>query len=135
MPLVVPVGFAAEAILFSEALQQYRDLLEPGSPVLLGLTAEAQGDEIRARIQTAEPLDRAASRLPTALRITIDDEKALASLSGALNERGDGEVSIILQLEGGAREVEVKVPGGFRATPQVAGILRTLPGVLAVEHA
>ncbi len=40
-----------EAVIFAEGLQQYRDQLEPGSPVLLGLTAEAQGDEVRARIQ------------------------------------------------------------------------------------
>ena len=124
-----------EAIIFQEGLNQYRDTLEPGQAVILMVQGQVEGEDLRLRIQTAEPLDRAASRLPTALRITIDDEKALASLSGALNERGDGEVSIILQLEGGAREVEVKVPGGFRATPQVAGILRTLPGVLAVEHA
>src|SRR5215813_10519694 len=35
-----------EAVIFAEGLQQYRDLLEPGSPVLLQMTAEAQGDEV-----------------------------------------------------------------------------------------
>src|SRR4029077_4540830 len=38
-----------EAVIFAEGLQQYRDLLEPGSPVLLQMSAEAQGDEVRAR--------------------------------------------------------------------------------------
>ena len=124
-----------EAIIFQEGLNQYRDTLEPGQAVILVVQGQVEGEDIRLRIQTAEPLDRAASRLPTALRVTIDDEKALASVSGELKERGDGEVSIIIQLEGGAREVELKLPGGYRATPQVAGMLRTLPGVLAVEHA
>ncbi len=49
-----------EAILFAEALAQYRDLLEPGTAVLLFLTAEVQADEVRARIQSVEPLDEAA---------------------------------------------------------------------------
>jgi len=39
-----------EAVIFQEGLTQYRDLLEPGSAVLLFLTAEAQGDDVRARI-------------------------------------------------------------------------------------
>ena len=47
-----------EAVLFAEGLAQYRDLLEPGTAVLLFLTAEVQGDEVRARIQSVEPLDR-----------------------------------------------------------------------------
>ena len=50
-----------EAVLFAEGLAQYRDLLEPGSAVLLFLTAEVQGDEVRARIQSVEPLDEAAA--------------------------------------------------------------------------
>ena len=46
-----------EAVIFSEGLAEYRDLLEPGNAVLLFLSAEVQGDEVRARIQSAEPLD------------------------------------------------------------------------------
>ena len=52
-----------EAVIFAEGLQQYRDLLEPGKAVLLQLGAELQGDEVRARIQTVEPLDKAAEKL------------------------------------------------------------------------
>ena len=52
-----------EAVLFAEGLAQYRDLLEPGTAVLLFLTAEVQGDEVRARIQSVEPLDQAAAKM------------------------------------------------------------------------
>ena len=48
-----------EAVIFSEGLAEHRDLLEPGTAVLLFLSAEVQGDEVRARIQSAEPLDAA----------------------------------------------------------------------------
>src|SRR4029079_1634083 len=49
-----------EAVIFQEGLTQYRDRLDAVSTVLLFLTAEAQGDDVRARIQTVEPLDQAA---------------------------------------------------------------------------
>jgi DNA polymerase-3 subunit alpha len=74
-----------EAILFAEGLQQYRDLLEPGKAVLLFLTAEALGDEVRARIQTVEPLDQAAAKLQRGLRVFLRDDKPLDAVSKRLD--------------------------------------------------
>jgi uncharacterized caspase-like protein len=51
-----------EAVLFSEGLAQYRDVLEPGSAVLMQIGAELQGEDVRARILHAEPLDDAAAK-------------------------------------------------------------------------
>ena len=39
-----------EAMMFSERLAQYRDVLEPGAAVLLQLGAELQGEDVRARV-------------------------------------------------------------------------------------
>jgi DNA polymerase-3 subunit alpha len=36
-------------------------------------------------------------------------------------------------LDEGAREVEVKLPGRYPATPQIAGLLRAVPGVIEVQ--
>src|SRR6476619_2782265 len=48
-----------EAVIFSEGLAEHRDLLEPGNAVLLFLSAEVQGDEVRARIHSVVTLDSA----------------------------------------------------------------------------
>ena len=121
-----------EAVLFAEGLQQYRDLLEPGSPVLLGLTAEAQGDEIRARIQSAEPLDAAAARLQKGLKVFLRDQGPLEPVAKRLEGKGDGEISMVLLLDGG-NEVEVKLPGRFKISPQIAGAIKAVPGVIEVQ--
>ena len=121
-----------EAIVFAEGLQLYRDILEPGAPVLLFLSAEAQGDEIRARIQSAEPLDQAASKLQKGLRVFLRDQAPLEPVAKRLDGKGDGEVSMVLQLGGGA-EVEVKLPGRFKVSPQIAGAIKAVPGVLDVQ--
>ena len=63
-----------EAVLFAEGLAQYRDLLEPGSAVLLFLTAEVQGDEVRARIQSVEPLDEAAAKMHKGVRVFLRNQ-------------------------------------------------------------
>ncbi len=84
-----------EAVIFAEGLQQYRDLLEPGAAVLLFLSAELQGEEVRARIQSVEPLDKAAEKLTQGLRVFMRSEAPLDSLMRRLETRGDGEVSVV----------------------------------------
>ena len=66
-----------EAVLFSEGLAQYREVLEPGAAVLLQLGAELQGEDVRARVLHAEPLDAAASKTQKGLRIFVKDTRSL----------------------------------------------------------
>ncbi len=134
-----------EAVIFAEGLARYRDLLEPGSPVLLQMTAEAQGDEVRARIQTVETLDRAAAKVQKGLRIFVRDEAPLDAVAKRLDKAGDrgegegqgegqggGEVNLIVML-GAGEEVEVKLPGRYKVSPQIAGAIKAVPGVVEVR--
>jgi DNA polymerase-3 subunit alpha len=128
-----------EAVIFSEGLAEHRDLLEPGTAVLLFLSAEVQGDEVRARIQSAEPLDEAAANLNKGLRVFLRNEapieavaKRLEPIARSAVANGDGEVSMVLMLEQGT-EVEVKLPGRFKVSPQIAGAIKAVPGVVLVE--
>jgi DNA polymerase-3 subunit alpha len=128
-----------EAIIFQEGLDQYRDLLEPGTAVLLFLSAEAQGDDVRARIQSAEPLDKAAAKLQKGLRVFVRDDKPLDAVSKRLEPApagrpavSDGEVNIVVLLGAGA-EVEMRLPGRYKVSPQIAGALKAVPGVVEVQ--
>ncbi|MDO9413388.1 MAG: DNA polymerase III subunit alpha [Pseudolabrys sp.] len=126
-----------EAVIFSEGLAEYRDLLEPGTAVLLVLSAEVQGDDVRARIQSAEPLDTAAANLQKGLRVFLRDATPLESVAKRLEvsprrQSGDGEVSVVLMLAQGT-EVEIKLPGRFKVSPQIAGAIKAVPGVEQVE--
>jgi DNA polymerase-3 subunit alpha len=126
-----------EAVIFSEGLAEYRELLEPGTAVLLVLSAEVQGDDVRARIQSAEPLDAAAANLQKGLRVFLRDHAPLEGLAkrleaSASRSGGDGEVSVVLMLRQGT-EVEVKLPGRFKVSPQIAGAIKAVPGVVQVE--
>jgi DNA polymerase-3 subunit alpha len=127
-----------EAVIFAEGLAEYRDLLDPGSAVLLFLSAEVQGDEVRARIQSAEPLDAAAANLQKGLRVFLRNQTPIEAVAKRLEPmrpgpaNGDGEVSVVLMLEKGT-EVEVKLPGRFKVSPQIAGAIKAVPGVVQVE--
>jgi DNA polymerase-3 subunit alpha len=153
MGLSDPTGHF-EAVLFSEGLAQYREVLEPGAAVLLQLGAELQGEDIRARVLHAEPLDDAAAKTQKGLRIFLRDTRPLdsiakrlsmpeaASNSGAARAPhakpaaapggSDGDVSLVLMLDLDT-EVELKLPGRFRVSPQIAGALKAVSGVVDVQ--
>src|SRR6476659_1208885 len=144
-----------EAVLFSEGLAQYRDVLEPGAAVLLQLGAELQGEDVRARVLHAEPLDEAAAKTQKGLRIFVRDTRPLDSIAKRLQMPeavpqggssrgnqirqvpapaggGDGDVSLVLMLDL-ETEVEMKLPGRFKVSPQVAGAIKAVSGVVDVQ--
>jgi DNA polymerase III subunit alpha len=122
-----------EAVIFSEGLQQYRDLLEPGCAVLLFVAAEVQADDVRVRIQSVELLDAAAKKMHRGLRVFVRSQAPLDGLLKRLEPKGDGEVSMILILEDGATEVEIRLPGRFKVSPQISGAIKAVPGVVDVQ--
>ena len=122
-----------EAILFQEGLNQYRDLLEKGACLLVNMQAHVEGEDIRARIVSVEPLDQAAARIQKGLRIFLRDPAPLVSIEQRLKGRGEGDVSLVL-MRGPGEEVEVKLPGKFPVNAAIAGALKAIPGIVAVEH-
>ncbi|WP_295806431.1 DNA polymerase III subunit alpha [uncultured Nitratireductor sp.] len=122
-----------EAVLFSEALAQYRDLLEAGSSVVVMVGAENRPEGVNLRIQGVQSLEEEACRMQKALRIYLRDPKPLAAISSQLTQRGDAQVSLVVIKEGGQGEIEVGLPNRYRISPQIAAAMRAVPGVVEVE--
>ena len=102
----------------------------------------------------AEPLDDAAAKTQKGLRIFVRDTKPLDSIAKRLNmpeaspqngaARGpqakpaaapngaDGDVSLVIMLDL-ETEVEMKLPGRFKVSPQIAGAIKAVSGVVDVQ--
>ena len=122
-----------EAILFAEGLGRFRDLLEPGKVVLLMVSATLDGDEVKPRIESVEPLDAAAARQKQDMRIFVRDGQPVNALVERLKQNGDAKVSVVIIVDQGGEEIEVELPGKRLVSPQIAGALRAVPGVVSVE--
>ncbi|MGI0524300.1 DNA polymerase III subunit alpha [Rhizobium giardinii] len=122
-----------EAVLFSEALNQYRDLLEPGKSLVMTVQAEERPEGIGLRIQTLQSLEERSLQLQKALRVYVRDSGPLRSVAAHLNTRGDGLVSFIVIKDNGQREIEVELSEKYRISAEIAAALRTAPGVIDVE--
>ena len=122
-----------EAVLFSEALAQYRDLLEPGKSLLITVQAEERPEGIGLRIQTAQSLEEKSVQMQKALRVYLRDSSPLRAVARHLNARGDGLVSFVVIKDDGQREIEVELTEKYRISPEIAAALKAAPGVLDVE--
>jgi DNA polymerase-3 subunit alpha len=139
-----PTGYF-EAVIFQEGLVQYQKLLEPGNAVLVQVGADAQGDEVRLRIYGVELLDDVAARNQRGLVVTVRPDVSVEQIAKRLANGGNGkpadakadgkgEVNIVVSLEEGLSEVEVKLPGRYPLSPQIAGNVRAIEGVLEVQE-
>ncbi|MDH3195490.1 MAG: DNA polymerase III subunit alpha, partial [Hyphomicrobiales bacterium] len=124
-----------EATAYAEKLADWREELELGRSVFLDVSAEydADTDDIRLRIGALEPLEDAAGRGAHTIRVFIDAPDPLERLAGRLEEGGEGTVCLILMLKEARQEVEVQLPGQYRVTPQIAGAIKAVPGIVHVE--
>ena len=122
-----------EAVLFSEGLNQYRDLLEPGKSLVITVAAEERPEGIGLRIQTAQSLEEKSVQMQKTLRVYVRDSGPLKTVAAHLNTRGDGLVSFIVIKEDGQREIEVELTEKYRISPEVAAAMRSAPGVVDVE--
>lgn len=121
-----------EAVVFSEALNTYRELLEPGRSVVLGVEIDREGDEVKMRVQTVRPVDEVAATAAAGLKIFLDSPEPLASIKSRLPDKGRGVVSLVL-LAGAGREVEMELKDRFHVTPPVMAAIRSIPGVVDVQ--
>jgi DNA polymerase III subunit alpha len=92
-----------------------------------------QGEDVRARVLHAEPLDDAAAKTQKGLRIFVRDTKPLESIAKRLTgQSGNGDVALVLRLDM-QTEVEFKLEGRFQVSPQIAGAIKAVAGVEMVE--
>ena len=83
---------------------------------------------------TRESLTEAAAKHHKGLRIFVRDEAPLPSIDERLRGKGEGEISLVVMLGAKEGEVEVKLPGRYAVTGALAGALKAVAGVVAVEH-
>ena len=96
--------------------------------------AEDRPEGINIRVETVQSLDTAIRNLKQ-IKVFLRDEGPLPSLQKQIAVKGEGEVSLVLILDDGAREIEMKLPGRYAVSPQVASALRAVRGVEQVEMA
>ena len=114
------------------ACTEYRDLLEPGKSVVVLVGAEDRPEGINVRIQSVESLDKVMAGLKQ-IRVFVRDEAPLPSVREASRRQRRGRSQPRPPSRRRPREVEMRLPGRYAVTPQIASALRAVKGVVQVE--
>jgi len=122
-----------ECLAFSEQISDHGHCLEPGSSVIVEVGAEARPDGVRLRLLRADPIEESIEKLGRKLTIFAGTPQCLPPIKSQLQRGGEGVVSLILIRDGGEKEYEIELPGPFRLSPQLAGGLKSIAGVIDVR--
>ena len=122
-----------EAVAFSEQIEQFGAILQPGKSVVLQVGADERPDGISLRLYSAQSIDGAAAKVDRRLTIFAGDNRPLPSISAQLKRGGEGTVNIIVIRDSGAREYEIELPGTYKVNAEVAGGIKALDGVTDVR--
>ncbi len=131
-----------EVTVFSDTLEKYRDLLEAGANVVLGVEANIEGDQLKLLARSVQPVDGAvADAAAMGLRVYVNDEVAIPAVARVLKEAGKtagrrsrGPVNLLLMHPDLPGEVEMALGESFAVNPQIRGAIKSLAGVVMVEE-
>jgi len=131
-----------EAIVFSDALENAGDHLEPGTNVVLDVTATMETNQLRIQARSASPVDTVtADAGALGLRVFVENIDALTSVAALLERIGRntesrtyGDIQLRLRLqEESLGEVDIALGDRFRINPGIKGALKSISGVAHVE--
>jgi DNA polymerase-3 subunit alpha len=130
-----------EVTVFSDTLEAARDLLEPGSNVVLTVEANLEGDTLKLLARAAQPIDNVAAEAGgSSLRIHLNRAEAAASVAALFARmadqggRGRGSIRICVPDPATGQEIDLELPKNYPVNPQIKGAIKAMQGVVMVEE-
>jgi DNA polymerase-3 subunit alpha len=130
---------ALNVTVFADALRKYDPLLVEDAAVIASGVVRERGGELELTVEEMTPLDRAATRLVTGVRVRLERElprRALIELRDLLADHpGDAPVSFAVRLESGT-DIEIAAEPRFRVeySSELATAIEGVVGRGAVER-
>ncbi len=118
-----------DCLMFSEQIAGYGAILEPGMAAILDVEATSRSDGVHLRLLRARPVKEAVAMLERQLVIYAADRSCLAPVAELLEPGGNGTVLFRVNAEGKARRYEVRLGGKYMLDGDLAGGIKSLPGV------
>ena len=121
-----------EIMLFPEVLAASRPLLEAGKSLIINVSVDVDGEELKLRAASILDLDQAAAQAGEGMVVRLSDTAALSALHAELQQPGKGLVNIVVPGDAG-EEVEIELKNRIAVTATLRNRVAALPGVASVE--
>lgn len=122
-----------EVTVFSDVLSKFRDILEPGSSVVLGVDGDLDGETVKLLARSVQPLDAVAANSAMGLKIYVKQGVDPKTITNLLRKPGKGVVRLIPQVDDLSVDAELQLPKRFTLGPADRNAIMALPGVVDVQ--
>ncbi len=124
-----------EVMIFSDTLARCRDMLVPGTALMIDVDAEMRDEEIRYSGQRIQPLDEALAGKLRNLIIHIDATEPVQKIHDAIKGTGQGLVQITLHAHLPAGDVaEIALKGKWNVPSDLLRNLEKTAGFLKANE-
>lgn len=126
-----------EALLFSDGIAKYENILTQKVPVLVKLTIDSQNEDAHPRIMinSVKSLDDAITEQAKGLIITINNIAAVNAIKNIIQKDKKGTNKIYIIPDINDWDVRIELDGGFAFyDTSFIGQLRNVPGVVTVQE-
>lgn len=123
-----------EITVFSEVLASARDMLDPGTALLITANATIEEESVKLLAQKIEALDEAVDRTSAGMLIHVKDTGVLSPLAALIGDqkRGRGTVKII--VDAADKEVVIPLPELYQISSATRAAVKSLPGIVDVQE-
>ena len=129
-----------EVTVFSDVLDQARDLLEPGKNVVITAEVTLEGETLKLLARSVQSADAIAEEAgATGVRIHLAGVEALGPLAVLLARtlaeggRSRAPVRLCVLTPATGEEVDVELAQPYPVTPKVRAAIKSFPGVRMLE--
>jgi len=123
-----------EILVFSDKLIEYRDLLEPGTSLIITVDVRQDREVVRYSASNIESLDSFALRQTSEVEIKVNNSSIIPDLKAILDQALGGNVSVLISVNGQekSREIQIRLPEKYAVTPGVKEEISKTSGVISV---
>ena len=124
-----------EIMFFSDILNGFRDFLEPGNILLIGVDVRDEQSEIKLTAQTLKPLAEAVGDIENSIKIHLREAQVVASLSQILAKGKSGKdiIRLIVEIDG-KTQIEVNLGKKYHWSAELQHQIIKLLGQDCIEE-
>ncbi|MBS0271045.1 MAG: DNA polymerase III subunit alpha [Proteobacteria bacterium] len=113
-----------EVTVFSELLSQYRELLDPGTALLITVTAQLSDNILRLTCQGIESLEKATDG--GVLTLSLQSAEQISTIRRLLDKSSPGKTKIVVKLDIKGTIATFCLPSFYTLTPDLRASLSEL---------
>jgi DNA polymerase-3 subunit alpha len=110
-----------EVTVFSELLSQYRELLEPGTALLITVSAQRMEENLRLTCQGIETLEKATDG--GSMTLTLQSEEQVKDFIRLLDKASSGKTRIAVKVKTADSFAVLALPSSYNLTPDLRASL------------